>query len=239
MTVPVFDVSGRDGEPGAAGIDLGHSVAGRGQNGRGGGHGSPGRAGTAAGVIALWLTTSQTTAALPHNVVLPEPTEADVLVKGDFTFSDKTSQRMDTVLNVDAEELIVLRAIGGNGGRGGDGGDGEGGGVGIRCFLSLNQPFWFLIVAQYRGADATKHTSGSSGGPGGNGGDGGNAGAGGSGQSGGVIQLTVSQDDAYLLMICGGIDIAGGTGGLAGRPGEGGEFLFVCNIACNVPCLLT
>jgi len=34
-------------------------------------------------------------------------------------------------------------------------------------------------------------------------------------------------------MICGGIDIAGGTGGLPGRPGEGGEFLFV------FPTLLT
>jgi len=75
--------------------------------------------------------------------------------------------------------------------------------------------------------DATRHSSGSDGGPGGNGGNGGNAGAGGSGQSGGVIQLSLNQGDTYLLMICGGIDIAGGTGGLPGRPGEGGEFFFV------------
>ncbi|KIK00750.1 hypothetical protein K443DRAFT_7427, partial [Laccaria amethystina LaAM-08-1] len=231
MPVPVFDVFGRDGEPGVAGIDRGHTTAAKGQNGRGGGHGSPGRAGTAAGIIALWLSTPKSTTLLPHNVVLPEPAEADVSIKGSFTFSDRTSQRLDTILNVDAGELIVLRAKGGNGGRGGDGGGGQDGGVGIRCFLHLNQPFWFLIVARYRGEDATRYSSGSDGGPGGNGGDGGDAGAGGGGQSGGVIQLSVSQEDTYLLMICGGVDISGGTGGLQGKPGEGGAFFSSGNIA--------
>jgi len=125
MPVPVFDVSGRDGEPGAAGIDRGHRTAREGQNGRGGGHGNPGRAGTASGIISLWFSTPQSTTLLPHNVVLPEPAEADVSVKGDFTFSDRTAERINTTLNVDAGELIVLRAKGGNGGQGGDGGGGE------------------------------------------------------------------------------------------------------------------
>jgi hypothetical protein len=141
MSVTVFDVSGKAGESGAAGIDLGYSTAAGGQNGRGGGHGSPGRAGAAAGIIALRLLTPESTALLPHNVVLPEPAQADVAVKGEFTFSDRTSQRMDTILNVDAKELIVLRARGGNGGQGGNGGGGEDGGVGIRCFLNLKLPF--------------------------------------------------------------------------------------------------
>lgn len=195
MPVPVFDVSGRDGQPGVAGIDRGHTTAAKGQSGRGGGHGSPGQAGTAAGIIALSLSTPESTTLLPHNVVLPEPAEADVSIKGDFTFSDRTSQQLDTILNVDAGEIIVLRAKGGNGGRGGDGGGGQDGGVGIRCFLHLNQLFPFLIVAQYRGQDATRYSSGSNGGPGGNGGDGGDAGPGGGGQSGGVIQLSVNQED--------------------------------------------
>ena len=226
MPVPIFDVSGKDGEPGTAGIERGHITAAKGKNGSRGGHGSPGRAGTAAGIIELWLSTPNSTTLLPYNVVLPEPAEADVSIKGEFTLSDRTSQQIDTILGVDAGELIVFRAKGGNGGRGGDGGGGQDGGVGIRCFLHLDQSFWFLIVAQYRGQDATRHSSGGNGSPGGNGGDGGNAGAGGHGQSGGVIQLSVNQEDTYLLMICGGVDISGGIGGLAGRPGKGGEFFF-------------
>ena len=226
MPVPIFDVSGRDGKPGIAGTERGHTKAAIGQPGREGGHGSPGRAGTVAGIIALWLSAPNSTTLLPHNVVLPEPAEAEVLIKGNFTSSDRTSEQIDTLLNVDAGELIVFRAKGGNGGRGGDGGGGQDGGVGMRCFLHLHQPVWFLIVAQYRGQDATQFSNGGNGGPGGNGGDGGNAGAGGHGQSGGVMQLSVSQEDTYLLMVCGDVDVSGGIGGLAGKPGKGGEFFF-------------
>lgn len=151
MPVPIFDVSGRDGEPGIPGIERGHTRAAIGQNGRGGGHGSPGQAGTAAGIIALWLSTPNSTTLLPHNVVLPEPAEADVSIKGTFTLSDRTSQQIDTILNVDAGELIILRAKGGNGGRGGDGGGGQDGGVGFRCFFHLDQPFWLLIWCNIEG----------------------------------------------------------------------------------------
>jgi hypothetical protein len=132
MPAPEFNVSGRDGNPGAAGIDRGFSIAAEGHHGRDGGNGSPGQNGTPAGTIKQQLLTPEKTALIPQNVLLAQPIEADVQIETELLFSSGEAHRVDTILNVDAGEMIWLRANGGSGGRGGDGGGGEQGGVGIR-----------------------------------------------------------------------------------------------------------
>jgi hypothetical protein len=132
MPAPVFNVSGEDGAPGLAGVDWAYSTAQEGHHGRNGGHGRPGQDGTPAGTIAQQLLTPESTALIPQNVLLAQPVDADVQLATELVSSDGQARRVDTVLNVDAGEMIWLRANGGSGGRGGDGGGGEHGGVGIR-----------------------------------------------------------------------------------------------------------
>ena len=102
------------------------------------------------------------------------------------------------------EGRLLLSARGGDGGHGGAGGRGQDGSGG------------------YRGSDATRYSSGGDGGPGGDGGRGGAAGRGGDAGPGGEVVLSLSLDDADLLL---GVDwdVSGGTPGPAGRPGSGGS----------------
>jgi hypothetical protein len=132
MVAPIFEVSGSDGSAGVAGIDRGHSKASPGNHGRRGGNGSQGLRGTAAGSIVLRLSTPESTALLPENVVLAHPIDIDVMIDANLVLPSGGSRRMDTILKMDAGESISLLAKGGDGGRGGDGGDGEHGGTGIR-----------------------------------------------------------------------------------------------------------
>jgi hypothetical protein len=150
MVAPIFDVSGNNGLSGGAGFDRGHSIAFRGEHGLRGGHGIPGQRGTAAGTISMEVSTPTSSSLLPRNVVLPRPIDADVKINASLVFPSGKSQRMDTILKVDAGESISLLAAGGNGGHGGDGGRGQDGGNGVRCDLPLSflRRFLFLIVTE-------------------------------------------------------------------------------------------
>jgi hypothetical protein len=129
MPAPVFDVSGRDGAPGAKGTDWSQS---RPHHGRSGGHGGPGQHGTPAGTIIQRILTPEITALIPQNVLLAQPVDAYVQIETELLTTDGGARRKDGILKVDAGEMIWLRATGGAGGRGGDGGPGEQGHVGIR-----------------------------------------------------------------------------------------------------------
>jgi hypothetical protein len=139
MPTPIFSVSGRDGSAGATGYGYGGSMAQVGQHGTSGSDGRAGEFGIPAGTITLQISSLEAAALLPHNVVLAQPLDADVMIEGELVYPSGEAQRIDTILKVDSGEQIHLRAKGGDGGRGGDGGNGQNGGAGV--------PYVFLISA--------------------------------------------------------------------------------------------
>ncbi|KAK6347394.1 hypothetical protein TWF718_005233 [Orbilia javanica] len=112
-----------------------------------------------------------------------------------------------------AQDMILLRAKGGDGGHGGHGGNGGDGGSGMD------------------GVSSNEYQSGTRGGSGGSGGNGGNGTSGGNGGSGAYVEIEVEEDDTDLLIpihwdVRGGIGGDAGTngvGGRGGRPGYGGK----------------
>ncbi|KAK6525330.1 hypothetical protein TWF694_005473 [Orbilia ellipsospora] len=103
-----------------------------------------------------------------------------------------------------AQDMILLKAKGGDGGRGGRGGNGGSGGRGMD------------------GVSRNDYQSGTRGGGGGAGGNGGNGTSGGSGGSGAYIEIEVEEDDMDLLVPI-HWDVRGGKGGVAGANGSGGK----------------
>ena len=138
MPTPIFSVSGRDGSAGATGYGYGSSTAHVGHHGTSGGDGRAGEAGIPAGTITLQISSPEAVALLPHNVVLAQPLDADVMIECELVYPSGEAKRIDTILNVDSGEQIHMRAKGGDGGRGGDGGDGQNGGAGV--------PYAFLFL---------------------------------------------------------------------------------------------
>ncbi|KAK6495026.1 hypothetical protein TWF481_003054 [Arthrobotrys musiformis] len=112
-----------------------------------------------------------------------------------------------------AQDMILLRAKGGDGGHGGHGGNGGDGGRGMD------------------GVSSNEYQSGTRGGSGGAGGNGGNGTSGGNGGSGAYVEIEVEEDDTDLLIpihwdVRGGIGGdagSNGIGGRGGRPGYGGK----------------
>ena len=225
----IFDVSGINGAPGASGIDYDYLPAPVDYDGSSGGHGETGQRGTSAGIIAMQLTTPISTANIPKNVILANPSDADVKLLVSNVDTADQPQNMDTIIKINSGESIYLHARGGNGGRGGDGGNGQDGGKGFRYSGFSRYSPSIESISEYawenRGKDATEDEDGTDGGRGGDGGDGGNAGRGGDGGHGGKIRLSVPKADTYLLMLMlyGTVDFSGGVGGLAGNPGRGGQ----------------
>jgi hypothetical protein len=131
MKGPVFDVSGRKGTAGASGLTY-HGPLSDGQDGRDGGDGHPGHPGTPGGSILLQLSTPQSTARLPPNVVLSQPADADATIDIFMRWSTGRSEEMKTILEVIGGEWILLFAKGGDGGAGGDGSNGQKGARGAR-----------------------------------------------------------------------------------------------------------
>ena len=132
----VFDVSGVNGVSGTSG-DSFYSTASDGSDGRDGGYGEDGQCGRDAGTIAMRLSTPETTAGIPKNVVLPHPIDVDVKLDASIKGSGGQLQKMDTILKINAGELMFFLALGGHGGHGGNGGNGEDGGTGFRYGASL------------------------------------------------------------------------------------------------------
>jgi hypothetical protein len=103
--------------------------------------------------------------------------------------------------------IIGWSSRGGNGGKGGRGGNGGCGAVGP-CGIDAQPP----------------HFPGTNGGPGGNGGKGGAGSHGANGGKGGTVTVSVSENDAYLLMLLDPpqFDSSALSGGKGGKPGQHG-----------------
>ncbi len=185
LTSHPVDVSGRSGGAGADGRSPG-GEAGRASDGATGGNGRPGGDGVDAGRIEATL------AVVGGTVVLRGVAEAD-----------RGSRPAEVAFPLAADDLIALRARGGDGGRGGDAGDGQDGGRG------------------HSGSDATRFSDGDDGGPGGDGGDAGEPADGGAAGRGGAIALSLDEHDMHALMAL-AIDLGAGRPGAGGRGGRGG-----------------
>jgi hypothetical protein len=131
MPAPVISVSGNDGSAGPSGYDYGGTTAQMGHHGMSGGDGSAGHDGISAGTITLQISSPETTALLPRNVVLSQSIDVDVMTERKLVYPNGELELVDTILKVDSGEPICLRAKGGDGGRGGDGGGGQNGGAGV------------------------------------------------------------------------------------------------------------
>ncbi len=184
-TLHPVDVSGRSGGDGTDGRSPG-GEAGRASDGARGGDGRPGGGGADAGRIAATL------AVVGGTVVLRGEAEAGA-----------GTRPAEVAFPLTADDVIALRARGGDGGRGGDAGDGQDGGRG------------------HAGADATRFSDGDDGGPGGDGGDAGEPADGGAAGRGGAIALTLDEHDMHALMAL-AIDLSAGRPGAGGRGGHGG-----------------
>ena len=147
MTAPVFDASGSDGKRGASGTSLDNSNAREGRHGRAGGDGNRGQDGIPAGSITQKILSPESTLGKPQiNSVLGLPATAYVPIETSQTVHGGKASQDNTILKVDANEVIWLKAKGGNGGSGGDGGYGEHGGVGVRYFRSTRLPLFFNML---------------------------------------------------------------------------------------------
>jgi hypothetical protein len=143
MTAPVFDASGSDGKRGTSGSSRDNSNAREGRHGRAGGDGSRGQDGIPAGTITQQIISPESTPRNPPiNSVLGLPAIAYVPIETSQTVHGGKTSRENTILKVGANEVISLKAKGGNGGSGGNGGNGEHGGTGVRYFHSTRlSPF--------------------------------------------------------------------------------------------------
>ncbi len=103
-------------------------------------------------------------------------------------------------------ETLIIDARGGKGGNGGNGGRGYNGDNG-RSGSSSHTP----------------NVPGQNGEDGQNGSHGGQASAGSAGGNGGTVQITVGEDDLYLLGVVATPQVSGGRGGTGGRGGVGGR----------------
>ena len=150
---PIFDVSGVNGAAGISGTSFGLTMASTGSDGRRGGDGTDGQCGSDAGTIAVQLTTPRT-ANFPKNVVLPNPTDADVKLDASIVSAAGQLQKMDTILKIDSGGSIRFLAPGGHGGHGGHGGNSEQGGEGFRyAFSPSMNPFLNTLGEQGAGSN--------------------------------------------------------------------------------------
>ena len=135
---PVFDVSGAHGAPGDSGYSY-TSTASRLVKSRTGGDGTDGQHGASAANISMRLATPLATA-IPKNVVLANPIDANVKLDANFVYTTGQLVKMDTILKIKSRETMCFHAVGGNGGRGGNGGNGQHGANGYRygTFLVLS-----------------------------------------------------------------------------------------------------
>ncbi|KAF3934748.1 hypothetical protein ABW20_dc0107497 [Dactylellina cionopaga] len=181
----LVDSSGIDGRNGSSG-----------QNGMPGGSGAPGSPGTNA------TPATHGEAAQQMRVVLKKRDYhgSTHLIAHCLTPSNTPSQQ-EWLLQ--GQDMLLLRAKGGDGGHGANGGNGGDGGHGMD------------------GVSSNEHQSGTRGGDGGGGGNGGNGTSGASGGSGGYIEIEVEEDDMELLIPI-QWDVRGGIGGKAGANGTGG-----------------
>ncbi len=121
-----------------------------------------------------------------------------------------SSENQQSQISLISDSNIILKANGGNGGNGGRGGNGQTGGDGRD------------------GRDASAYFRGQNGEDGYRGGDAGRGTSGAKGGNGGEINISISQENAALLMLVDQRSVGGkggnpGSHGLAGRGGRGGD----------------
>ncbi|KAK6334530.1 hypothetical protein TWF730_003744 [Orbilia blumenaviensis] len=179
----------------ASGIDGGHGS--HGMAGMPGGSGAPGSPGTNATPATHGGNAREMRVKLARRMY-----HDAVRIEAHCLTPSNTPSKQEWVLQ--AQDMILLRAKGGNGGNGGIGGDGGDGGRGMD------------------GVSSNEYQSGTRGGSGGAGGNGGNGTSGGNGGSGAYIEIEVEEDDMDLLLPI-HWDVRGGLGGNAGTNGSGGR----------------
>ncbi|KAF3116228.1 hypothetical protein TWF103_009451 [Orbilia oligospora] len=189
----------------ASGIDGGHGSSG--MTGMPGGSGAPGSPGTNATQATHGGNAREMKVKLSRRIYH----DAAARIEAHCLTPSNTPSRQEWLLQ--AQDMILLQAKGGDGGNGGHGGNGGDGGRGMD------------------GVSSNEYQSGTRGGSGGAGGNGGNGTSGGNGGSGAYIEIEVEEDDMDLLIpihwdVRGGIGGNAGTngfGGRGGRPGHGGK----------------
>lgn len=187
-----IDVRGPDGRNGRDGTSHYRPPTRAGQPGRRGGDATASSAGVPGGTVNCEI-----------GYVSDDRRTGRMSLHADLETFGQPPQNVLDSRAIGDEGYVFIDASGGKGGNGGRGGDGGPGAKG------------------YRGRDATRFSHGTNGGPGGDGGNAGDPSDGSDSGDGGIVRLTVGDQNLGLLMLLKG-NLAAGNIGFAGEAGRGG-----------------